>query len=82
MPEAFVQQYAMLIAAHPQDVRVERIVHSPTFHELKITVHPQDIGRIIGKEGRTIHALKTLISGCKAKDGVGYRINVASKDNG
>ncbi|MGZ8546855.1 MAG: KH domain-containing protein, partial [Sulfuricurvum sp.] len=28
------------------------------------------------KEGKMIGAIKTVISGCKAKDGKSYRINV------
>jgi len=37
------------------------------------------VGKLIGKEGRMINSIKTVISGCKAKGGVNYRVNVEAK---
>ena len=44
--------------------------------EIVLFANRADIGKLIGKEGKMIGAIKTVISGCKAKDGVSYRINV------
>jgi len=71
----FVAQFAKLIASYPDDVRVE-VKEGDEITEILLYANQADIGKLIGKEGKMIGAIKTLISGCKAKDGVSYRINV------
>ncbi|NCO00975.1 MAG: KH domain-containing protein [Epsilonproteobacteria bacterium] len=71
----FVAQFARLIASYPDDIRVE-MQESDEITEIVLYANQADIGKLIGKEGKMIGAIKTLISGCKAKDGVSYRINV------
>ena len=71
----FVAEFAKLIASHPEDVRVE-VIEGDEITEILLYANQADIGKLIGKEGKMIGAIKTVISGCKAKDGVSYRINV------
>ncbi|MDA7818421.1 KH domain-containing protein [Sulfurimonas sp.] len=71
----FVAQFAKLIASHPDDVKVE-VKEGDENTEILLFANQADIGKLIGKEGKMIGAIKTVISGCKAKDGVSYRINV------
>ena len=47
--------------------------------QIIIYTHQEDVGKLIGKEGKMIGSIKTLISGCKAKDSLSYRINVEAK---
>ena len=71
----FVAQFARLIASYPDDIRVE-VKEGDEMTEIVLFANQADIGKLIGKEGKMIGAIKTVISGCKAKDGVSYRINV------
>jgi hypothetical protein len=71
----FVAQFARLIASHPDDIRVE-VQESDEITQIVLYANQEDIGKLIGKSGKMIGAIKTVISGCKAKDGVSYRINV------
>ena len=71
----FVAQFARLIASNPDDIRVE-VQESDEITEIVLYANQADIGKLIGKSGKMIGAIKTVISGCKAKDGVSYRINV------
>jgi hypothetical protein len=71
----FVAQFAKLIASYPDDVRVE-VQEGDEITEIVLFANQADIGKLIGKEGKMIGAIKTVISGCKAKDGLSYRINV------
>ena len=71
----FVAQFARLIASHPDDIRVE-VQDGDEITQIVLYANQADIGKLIGKEGKMIGAIKTVISGCKAKDGVSYRINV------
>jgi len=71
----FVAQFARLIVSNPDDVRVE-VQEGDEVAEIVLYANQADIGKLIGKSGKMIGAIKTVISGCKAKDGVSYRINV------
>ena len=71
----FVAQFARLIASYPDDIKVE-VQESDEVTQITLFANQADIGKLIGKEGKMIGAIKTVISGCKAKDGVSYRINV------
>ena len=71
----FVAQFARLVAFNPDDIRVE-VQEGDEITEIILYANQADIGKLIGKEGKMIGAIKTVISGCKAKDGMSYRINV------
>ena len=76
MVTEFLQTYAALLASHPEAIRIETTHEEEGFEELTVYAHPDDVGKLIGKEGRMINAIKTVISGCKAKGGKSYRVNV------
>jgi predicted RNA-binding protein YlqC (UPF0109 family) len=42
-----------------------------------ITADPRDTGRVIGKQGRTARALRTLLVARGMKEGHGYSLNIA-----
>ena len=75
MISEFVAQFARLIATYPDDIKVQTN-DSDEVIEIILYANQADVGKLIGKEGKMIGAIKTVISGCKAKDGVSYRINV------
>ncbi|MEA3521453.1 MAG: KH domain-containing protein [Campylobacterota bacterium] len=75
MIEDFVASYARLIATYPDDVSVSTF-EGGEVTEISLYANQDDVGKLIGKEGKMIGAIKTVISGCKAKDGISYRINV------
>lgn len=76
MVQDFISQFAGMIATYPEKIRVERNDVNEGFTEIVIYADRGDAGKIIGKEGNMINALKTVISGCKAKDGISYRVLV------
>ncbi|MBU0631199.1 KH domain-containing protein [Sulfurimonas sp. HSL3-2] len=71
----FVAEFARLIATYPNEIKVES-KESDDLVEIVLYANQVDVGKLIGKEGKMIGAIKTVISGCKAKDGKSYRINV------
>ena len=75
MISEFVAQFAKLIATYPDDISVQT-KEGDEVTEIILYANQADIGKLIGKEGKMIGAIKTVISGCKAKDGMSYRINV------
>ncbi len=76
MVKDFLYAYATLLVNHPDDISVEIVEMDEGFDEITIFANSEDMGKLIGKEGKMINAIKTVISGCKAKGGKNYRVNV------
>ncbi len=74
----FIENYAKLIVNKPEYVSVSEEKIDDTFTEITIKADSLDIGKLIGKNGNMINALKVMANGCKAKDGVSYKIQVLS----
>jgi len=75
MVASFVEEFAKLLAFEPEKIKVELVPHE-NYQEIIIYAKKIDVGRIIGKEGAMVKAIKTIISGCKAKENVNYKITV------
>ena len=60
------------IVDHPDDVRV-RMVDSRRGQRLEIRVHPEDLGTVIGRGGRTAKALRQVITSI---GGRGVRVEI------
>lgn len=65
------------IVDHPDEVRVSA-KNSPRGDVLEVRVHPEDLGRVIGRAGRTAKALRTLVSALA--DGRRVRVDVVDTD--
>lgn len=64
------------IVDHPDDVRVN-LVTTRRGRTLEVHVHPDDLGKVIGRGGRTATALRTVMSGI---GGRGVRVDVVDTD--
>ncbi|WP_203653849.1 RNA-binding protein [Actinocatenispora rupis] len=60
------------IVEHPDDVRV-RMVNSRRGKRLEVRVHPDDLGTVIGRGGRTAKALRQVIG---SVGGRGIRVEI------
>lgn len=82
MVSDFVRKYITKIVDCPNLVSVDSKKLDSNLCELKIMVADEDIGRVIGKNGKMVSAIKTVISACKAKDQIGYKITVETCGSG
>ncbi|MGH3777123.1 MAG: RNA-binding protein [Pseudonocardiaceae bacterium] len=64
------------IVDNPDDVRVQ-LVTTRRGRTLEVHVHPEDLGKVIGRGGRTATALRTVMSGL---GGRGVRVDVVDTD--
>ncbi|MGI8682847.1 MAG: RNA-binding protein [Mycobacteriales bacterium] len=64
------------IVDHPDDVKVE-LRELRRGRLLEVRVHPDDLGRVIGRNGRTAKALRTVMSGL---GGPGIRVDLVDVD--
>ncbi|MDD2697801.1 MAG: KH domain-containing protein [Arcobacteraceae bacterium] len=72
----FIKSYTELIVSNPESIEVDLHEVGDNFYEITIYCEEEDLGKIIGKSGNMINALKTIVNGCKAKDGKSYKIQV------
>jgi predicted RNA-binding protein YlqC (UPF0109 family) len=66
------------IVAHPDDVSV-RARSQRRGQVLEVRVHPEDLGKVIGRAGRTAKAFRTVMS---ALGGSAVRVDLVDVDGG
>lgn len=76
MVEDFLYEYAKLISDYPQKIKFEKVELGENFVEIIIYADKADTGKLIGKDGKMINAIKTVIVGSKAKNPTSYRVTV------
>jgi len=64
------------IVDNPDDVTVD-MVSGRRGRTLEVRVHPDDLGKVIGRSGRTAKALRTVMT---ALGGRGVRVDVVDTD--
>ncbi|NQT84285.1 KH domain-containing protein [bacterium] len=64
----FVEFIAKNLVDYPEEVEVRTIDGEKTI-VFELSVNKSDIGKIIGKNGRTIRAIRTLLTTTAAKHG-------------
>lgn len=79
--EKFVQEYCKKIVTYPQVLEVKSKILEEGIQELCIYTNPMDMGRVIGRDGKMVSAIKAFISGVKAKNGLSYKIVVLASEN-
>jgi predicted RNA-binding protein YlqC (UPF0109 family) len=71
--QEFVEMIVKEIVDHPDDAKVERTVDDRGVL-LTLSTNPEDMGKIIGKDGKTAEALRTLLRIIGAKNNA--RVNL------
>jgi predicted RNA-binding protein YlqC (UPF0109 family) len=74
--ESALEHLVRGIVEHPDDVHVDR-KRGRRGDTLEIRVHPDDLGKVIGRAGRTAKALRTVVG---AVGGKGVRVDVVDTD--
>ena len=74
--QEFVQYVVKSIVDHPDDVKVERTIDEMGVL-LTLSVHPDDMGQVIGRQGATAKSVRTLLRviGAKNNARVNLKIN-------
>lgn len=70
------------IVTTPDDVKIEEVVDETGTTTYMVTVNPSDVGRIIGKEGKVIKAIRTIMRVIAIQKGVHVRVSVVSETDG
>jgi predicted RNA-binding protein YlqC (UPF0109 family) len=73
-----VMQLSQALVNHPEDVKVDRIDRNNNTL-IEITVNPEDVGKIIGKQGRIIKAIRTVVKACAIRDNKKVSVELGNK---
>jgi predicted RNA-binding protein YlqC (UPF0109 family) len=61
-----VQEIAKALVDHPEQVQVNA-VEGEQVTVLELRVHPEDLGKVIGRQGRTAKSIRTLLGAAGMK---------------
>ncbi|MHB1323073.1 MAG: KH domain-containing protein [Coriobacteriia bacterium] len=65
--DALVNYLVTSLVAHPEEVRVDKRDGDVITYE--VSVHTDDTGKIIGRQGRVIKAIRVLVRAAASVDG-------------
>jgi predicted RNA-binding protein YlqC (UPF0109 family) len=68
---------AKALVDHPNEVKVNAVEdeRSITF---ELSVHPDDVGKVIGKQGRIAKALRTVVTSAAVKESKRVSVEIVS----
>jgi len=61
-----VEFVAKKLVEHPEDVNV-RVIENDEGQLIELRVHPEDMGKVIGKSGKTARAIRSLLMSASTK---------------
>ena len=76
MLESALEHLVRGIVDNPDDVSVDMVTNRRG-RTLEVRVNPEDLGKVIGRNGRTAKALRTVVA---ALGGRGVRVDVVDTD--
>ena len=63
-----IESIVRLIVEHPGHIRLTELFGKQTLI-FELRCHADDVGKVIGKSGKTIAAIRTIVSSAAQKDG-------------
>lgn len=67
------------VVSHPEEVEVEEFLDDQG-SIYGIRVHPDDVGRVIGREGRVANALRHVVKAAATKTGARIQVEIITDD--
>lgn len=68
---------AKALVDHPEEVRVNTVEDDRTI-TFELSVHPDDVGKVIGKQGRIAKALRTVVTSAAVKEPKRVSVEIVS----
>ncbi len=65
----FIEFIAKHLVDNPENVEIDESVQEDKKIVLSLRVKADDVGKVIGKQGKTAQAMRTLLTAIAAKDG-------------
>jgi len=74
-----VREIAQALVDAPEDVAVEQVSRDEST-VLRLRVAPQDVGKVIGKQGRTARSVRTILGAVSVKLNRRYTLDILEED--
>ncbi len=71
----FVEYIVKNLVDYPEDVKINEIGGTQTLI-IELSVQKSDIGKIIGKKGKTINAIRTLLMSVASRNGIRVSLEI------
>ena len=71
----FVEYIVKNLVDHPDQVRINEVGGTQTLI-IELAVEKSDIGKIIGKQGKTINAIRTLLMSVASRNGLRVSLEI------
>jgi predicted RNA-binding protein YlqC (UPF0109 family) len=68
---------AKALVDHPEEVRVA-VVEKDDKIEFRLSVHPDDVGKVIGKQGKIAKSLRTVVTSAAVKETKRVAVEIVS----
>src|SRR4030095_12675640 len=76
--QAFLEYIVKGLVQHPEEVTITPVEHEgTTVYELRM--HPQDVGKVIGRQGMTINAIRSLLLAGSARKGLRCTLEIVEE---
>ncbi|MFZ0565509.1 MAG: KH domain-containing protein [Chlamydiales bacterium] len=75
----FVAYIIKNLVDHPDQVKINEIGGAHTVI-LELSVEKSDIGKIIGKRGKTINAIRTLLMSVASRNGIRVNLEILEEE--
>jgi predicted RNA-binding protein YlqC (UPF0109 family) len=75
VPRAVLEYLAKAIVDDPDSVVVE-VEEGRSNTSLRLNVSPDDMGRVIGRRGRTAQAIRTVVRAAAAREGMDVHVDI------
>jgi predicted RNA-binding protein YlqC (UPF0109 family) len=72
-----IRHIALSLVANPDDVEIREEVQDEENTTIILQVAQEDLGKVIGKQGRTARAMRALLSAATHEQTVQYRLEIA-----
>lgn len=74
-----VKTLVKALVEHPEEVHVTEQVQEREVR-FRLTVHPEDMRHVIGRRGRTIQAIRTVVAASMASPGMRIHLEVHQRE--
>ncbi|MGC9291646.1 MAG: KH domain-containing protein [Acidobacteriaceae bacterium] len=81
-PNDLIAEIARALVDAPDQVEVTAVPAHEAATVLRLRVAPTDVGKVIGKQGRTARSLRTILSAVSMKLQHRYTLEILEEDHG